>query len=153
MSDFPRDPREQIGLHVNLVAMALDLLRGGKSIGLRQLDEVVSYVRDQPWGTLKMLLHEEPLYIAGAIFHLSTAEIDALPAHKWEEYQLLYRQITGRTRGRRREYLRKIWPILNELVLLENVAGEDCDSQIVEPEDVPPDGTGPPARAVSGRRS
>lgn len=151
MGGSSNDPREQLGLHVLLVAMALRVLRGEQSTGIPQLDEVVSYLRTQPPRTLEVLQHEEPLYIAGDIVGLGTAEIDALPAGTWEEYHGHYRQITEGTRSRRRDYLKTIWPFLTELVRRGNEVAGEYELQIVGPDDVLPDGTEPSAQAALGR--
>jgi len=152
MGDISNDPVEQLGLHVLLTAMALRLLRGEQLAGNPQLDQVVAYLRKQPPRTLNVLQHEEPLYVAGDIVGLSTAEIDALPAGTWEEYHLRYRQMTEATRSRRREVLKTIWPRLTTLVRRGNEATGDYELQIVRPDDGPPDGTEPAAEAASGRR-
>lgn len=143
---------EKLGLHIMLVTMATRLLRGDASLRDLDLEEALVYFHEQRPGTLQVLLHEDPLYIAGHILALSSAEVDKLSAENTAIYHDLYKQITERTRGRRRDYLRKIWAALTELALRENMAAGNFELQLIEPSASSPGGTQPPARRSASRR-
>jgi hypothetical protein len=152
MSDNSHDFINRVGLHILLVTMAAHVLRGESPVSITDVDGTLAYFRQQRPGTINLLLHEEPLYIAGHMLGLSDQTVDHLPIDTIATYHELYKQITERTRGRRRDYLKKIWPSLNELALREHLSTENYELQIVEPPGSTPTGNDRSTRRARQRK-
>ncbi|WP_419898641.1 hypothetical protein [Roseomonas sp. USHLN139] len=90
--------------------MSLGLLRVGGEPNLeRDLELVASDYRSHRPGVRRVLLNEEPIYVAGQILGMDVVEVDALPDHVWDRYREIYAQAVEV--GRDRQYLKSLpWP-------------------------------------------
>lgn len=72
-------PQEQLRLHMWITAAALGLLRHGEQDLGRDIQLAAEDYRSRPSGVRRVLLNEEPLYVAGHILGMDVTEVDNLP--------------------------------------------------------------------------
>lgn len=82
---------QQLRLHGLIVAKTISIIGGPRAMGeAKALEAVVQFYRRLPDDVRGVILHEEPIYVAGEILGLSTRDIDGLPEEVWHRFHRVY---------------------------------------------------------------
>jgi hypothetical protein len=89
-----------------ITAAALGLLRHGEQDLGRDIQLAAEDYRSRPSGVRRVLLNEEPIYVAGHILGMDVTEVDSLPEDVWGRYRQLYME--GSSLALDRDFLREL---------------------------------------------
>ena len=78
-----------------ITAAALGLLRHGEQDLGWGIQLVAEDYRSRPSGVRRVLLNEEPIYVAGHILGMDVTEVDNLPEDVWGRYRQIYMEVSS----------------------------------------------------------
>ena len=85
MKTGPLTPSEQLALHVLATARTLILLGGMSELEAIRL--AVGHYRERSPASRRVMLNDEPIYVAGRVLGMSNQEVEDLWAELWGRYQ------------------------------------------------------------------
>lgn len=93
MKTRPRNSLEQLALHVLATARTLGVLR--EMPEHRAIEVTVDYYRSRSPASRRVMLNDEPIYIAGHVLGMTNQEVDSFPEEVWSRYEAVQEAVYG----------------------------------------------------------